>query len=96
MRAYLGDFQVRPRGQGSAPGQILKTVRIVHHRDRMGEKGVTQTEEEPQQGKVSVRLMSLPSDHGRTLPWSTTRRNSRSLLRMSKRIAYNARVFPCV
>ena len=44
MRACSGYFQVRPRGQGNAPGQALKTVRIVHHRHRMGEKGAAHTE----------------------------------------------------
>ena len=61
-------------------GQVLKTVRIVHHRHRMGEKGAAHTEQESQQEKVSARVISLPSDHGRTLPWPIIWRNSLSFV----------------
>jgi hypothetical protein len=52
MWACSGDFQVRPLGQGNSPREVLKTVRVVHHRDRTGEKGGAQTHKEYQQGNV--------------------------------------------
>jgi hypothetical protein len=76
MRACPGDFQVRPCRQGGTPGQALKTVRVVHHRHRMGEKGAAHAEQESQQEKVSARVIPLPSDHARTLPWWIAWRNS--------------------
>ena len=48
MWACFGDFQVRPRRQGCTPDQALKTIRIVHHRHRMGEKGTAHRQQEPQ------------------------------------------------
>lgn len=63
MWACPCDFQVRSRGQGSTPGQVLKTIWIVHHRHRMGEYGAAHTQQESQQREVSARVISLPSDH---------------------------------
>lgn len=80
MWACPRNFQVWPRGQDDTPRQALKTIRIVHHRPRMGEKGPAYTEQESQQEKVSACVISLPSDHVRTLPWPIIWRNSLSFV----------------
>ena len=79
----IGGFDqshIRRVSERCSPGDALKTIRIVHHRYRVGEKGAAHTEQESQQEKVSARVISLPSDHGRTLPWPIIWRNSLSFV----------------
>jgi mannose/cellobiose epimerase-like protein (N-acyl-D-glucosamine 2-epimerase family) len=80
MWTWRGDFQVGLRGQGNTPGHALESVRIVHQRHRMGGRGAAHTEKESHQGKVSARVISLPSNHVQTLPWLIVWRNSLSFV----------------